>query len=368
MSRPETGGGGSTTRRPRRRHQGPVIQTHPGTHHQGGAGTGGNAGGQTGTGNHTGSGSGSGSGGSGGGGGGGGGISGAERRANAKENKAKRDAANRFIADARALQYQLNAMAVALGPHGFRHALNVQLAGVKLSQTQVENRLMKDYGERTGVLTKTAADNEKAAGSSTFMALSNRGRERANALSEAAAQGAGESDNLRAQSAALRNWNSNQNEANRTFYDTLTSINSSLTDLTVDTRTARANNVIEANSDRNQLWTDYYGHRSETLTNMSNVRGQMAEYYGLANEQVGGKGYKKKQTANARAAAALSRRSALNTGRAWHNPGVGKAIQNWQGAAAIEGQVSNSNIGSGISEKEIKAPEGASLRRWDQDQ
>lgn len=258
-------------------------------------------------------------------------------------------------------------MRIALGPRGFKRALDIQLHNTLVDQRQQDALLQRDYGERVKSLTGTAKDNEKAAASGTYAALSNRGRERANALSEAAAQGAGESDALRAQGAALRNWNANQSEVNRSFYDTLTSINSSLTDLTVDTRTARVNNVLEANSDRNQLWTDYYGHRSEALTQMGNIQGQMAEYYGLANEQVGNKGYKKKQRAAGRGSAASFRRASLNTGRAWRNPGVPSALRNWSGAAAVEGEITNNARGAEVSEREIKAPEGATLRRWDQE-
>lgn len=364
MSRPETGGGGSSKPKKPRTHVPTRPKPHGGGHHPNPGGGSGGGGGHHSSG---GSGGGGGSSSGGGGGGGGGGISGAERRANAKEAKAKRDAANRFLEQARVLRQQLNAMRIALGPRGFKRALNIQLHNIATDQRQQDALLQKDYGERVGSLKGTAKDNEKAAASGTYAALSNRGRERANALSEAAAQGAGESDALRAQGAALRNWNANQSEVNRSFYDTLTSINSSLTDLTVDTRTARVNNVLEANSDRNQLWTDYYGHRSEALTQMGNIQGQMAEYYGLANEQVGGKGYKKRQRAAGRASASSFRRASLNTGRSWHNPGVSSQLRNWSGAAAVEGEITNNARGSEVSEHEIKAPEGATLRRWDQE-
>jgi len=368
MSRPEAGGSSSGTSRPRRRRRnssggggGGIIHTTPrprssghGGGHSGGGGGGGGGGGR--------SGGGGGGGRSGGGGGGGGGISGAERRANAKEAEAKSKAAKRFVDQAKVLQNQLNAMRVALGPRGFKRALNIQLAGVRLQQRQQDAALRKDYHERVQSLEKVASDNQKAAGAGTFAALSNRGRERANAMSEVQAQGAGESDALRAQGAALRNWQSNQQETNRSFYDTLSSVNSSLTDLTVDTRTARMNNVVEANSDRNQLWTDYYGHRSETLTQMGNIRGQMAEYYGLANEQVSGKGYRKKQKGLGHSSASAFRRAALNTGRSWRNPGVSKNIRNWEGRNAFIGNQGSSH--EVVTEVPIKAPEGATLRNW----
>jgi hypothetical protein len=307
------------------------------------------------------------SGGSSGGGGGGGsssGISGAERRATARENKAKRDAANRFLEDARTLQRQINAMRVALGPRGLRRALDTQLRNVNVVSRQADTLLRKDYRERVGSLRGTAKDNAKDAADQTYANLSNRGRERANALSEATLQGAGESDLLRTQGMSLRNWNANQHETNRAFYDTLRSVNSSLTDLTVDTRTARVNNQVQANADRNQLWTDYYGNRAETLTQISNLYGEQANQYSSANEMVASGKTKKKRGGARNQMASFATKASTTSGMAWKNPGVKASIRNWEGAADIEGHLNNDVVSAGVSEIPAKKPEGATLRSW----
>ena len=101
-------------------------------------------------------------------------------------------------------------------------------------------------------------------------------------------QGAGESDVLQAQMMSLRNWQFNQTEANRSYYDTLRSLNSSLTDLNVDTKTALANNELQANADREAIWTNYHDRRSEAFTQLGNIRGQQADYYAEAEQMVKG--------------------------------------------------------------------------------
>jgi hypothetical protein len=97
---------------------------------------------------------------------------------------------------------------------------------------------------------------------------------------------------------SLRSWEANQGEVNRSFHDSQRSINAARLDLDIDTQTARANVVSEANADRGQLWNEYYAQNAESLTQLGNTLGQQAEYYGLAAEQGagigGGKGGKDK--------------------------------------------------------------------------
>ena len=60
-------------------------------------------------------------------------------------------------------------------------------------------------------------------------------------LAQAALQGAGETDTLRGQFMAVRNWDANQADVNRSYFDTTRSINSSLQDLNSDVRQQRVN-------------------------------------------------------------------------------------------------------------------------------
>lgn len=287
-----------------------------------------------------------------------------------RENEAKRKAAQKYRDQAKTLSQQIEALKIALGPKGFKNALDQKLANVMLNQRQQDSLLMEGYQKRVGTLAGAAKDNEKATADQSVAAVNNRGRERMNALSEAMLQGAGESDVLAAQQMSLRNWEANQSEVNRSFFDTLRSVNSSLTDLNVDTKGARVNNALEANADREQLWTNYYDQRSQTYTQMGNIRGQQAELYGLAHEAVGSKknqGDKKKQNQLSAASGSAFTQAALTSGQAWKNPGIDKGLMQWQGQGDFKGQLNTSRLINSQAESPAvtRKVEGATLRKWD---
>jgi hypothetical protein len=290
----------------------------------------------------------------------------AQRKADAAAAEAKRKAQQKWLDQAATIQQQIDALKIALGSKGLRAALGVQLRNVFRNEQADLLTQRKDYRQREGSLEKVAADNARAAGDQGFLNLANRGRERANALSEATLQGAGESDLLAAQGASLRNWNANQADQSRAFYDTLTSVNSSLTDLNVDTRTGLIGTAKQANADRAGLWTDYFGNRSEILTQLGNALGQQAEYYGLAQEAQSGKGIEDKQDAAAKLSGFYFDRAGYLSGKAWKDPGVPAYLRNWKGAGPITGQIDSTYHASAANQAstDLAKPEGATLRKW----
>jgi len=284
------------------------------------------------------------------------------RQQKADERAAQRRAAQRYISQAHTMEDQAAALRIALGKKGFRSRLNAQLANIEKAMRQTDQVLLSGYHERVGSLEQAKTDNEKAAAGQTNANLQNRIREQGNALSEAAANGAGESDLLRAQSMSLDNWQANQSEVNRSFFDTLSQVNSSMHDLNVDTRTSRVNNVMSANSDREQVWNSYYDRRSEALTQLGNTYGQIAEYYGLAKEQKAGTGGKQKHASHLSAGA--FRRASLASGQGYDSPGVPKKLMQWHGHRDFEGDLNNDRLAGATTEIAPKKPEGAGLRSW----
>lgn len=322
-------------------------------------------GGTGGTGKGGGQGSGSsGSGGSGGsGGGGGGGISGAEKRMNAKENAAKRKAAEKYRNQAKTLQQQADALKKALNG-GYSKALSERLANSLKVYKQQDDALLEGFGQRAEGLRGAAQDNEKARGQTGNANLLNRGRERASAVSEAMLQGSGESDLFKAQMMSLRNWSANQGEANRSFFDSLRSVNSSITDLNVDTKTARLNAESQLNNDRDQLYTQFYNQKSEAYTQLGNIAGQQAELYGLAKEQGSKKSGKDQKKYSNRSGDYFEAASDYAT-RVHKNPGNSAGIMNWRGQEEIEGYQNDSKFENAATNvKRAKKPEGAKLRSW----
>lgn len=288
----------------------------------------------------------------------------AQAKADRKEREAKQKSSQRYIKQADTLQKQADALRVALGKSGFKRALNIKLGNIGRVQGQADALLMKGFNERVSDLRGTALDNEKAAAQQSLAGLSNRGRERAQTVSEAMLQGAGETDLLRAQNMALSNWEANQAETNRNYFDSLRSVNTAIGDLNTDTRTARVNNAVQANADREGLWTTYYNQVSDAYTQIGNVKGQQAEYLGMANEQVSSKGVRKRQRRSADASGDYYRAASRTQGKAWKNPGVSSSLRNWAGAADERAEeFAQRPVGAQLFSAG-KAPEGATLRKW----
>lgn len=324
--------------------------------------------GPTGTGGSGGS-SGTGGGGSGTKGSGGGGgtdpYTAAIRAQNRKEAAAKHKAAQRYKKQAQVLQNQVGAIRYALSSKGFMHALQTRLANAGLVYRQQDQVLMDTYKTRVHSLEGAAEDNEKARAGQSVAALANRGRERANALSEVAAQGAGETDQLRAQGMSLRNWNANQNEVNRSYFDTLRSVNSSLNDLNADTKTGRTNLLSQLNADKDQLWTQYYNQRSDSYTQLGNIFGQQADLLSQAQEMQSTKKTRrqmKRKNLNSRDAFMSAAKASSS---AWQNPGIPASLMNWTGQEEFDGTNNQSLLANAQTVTATARPEGATLRSWE---
>lgn len=273
----------------------------------------------------------------------------------------KNKTAQRYLEEAQTLAGQAKALRAALGKKGFKSALKGQLANVKLGMHETDAELLRGFNDRVGSLEAVAADNEKASSSQTVANANNAARERANVLSEAMANGAGESDALRAQQMSLNNWQANQSEVNRNYFDTATSINSSLTDLETDTRSARVQNFIQAEADKNQLWSNYYDQRSETLTQLGNVQGQRAEYLGLANEARGGKKIRRRRKKAQDASEEAFMDAADEAGRSHESRDVPGRLTDWQGREPFRAAAPRTTF---LDTGPLAAPEGATLRKF----
>jgi hypothetical protein len=295
--------------------------------------------------------------------GGGGGANDPVQAAIDREKQYRADAANRYMKQAQILQIQAHKWKQILSKKGFRKALMTKLDNVSLDEKQSDDILMQGYDDRVGSLKNANDDNKKDASAKTNANLMNASRERANALSEASLQGAGETDMLRSQGMALRNWSANQNEVGRAFADTQTALNSSLNDLNVDTRQGRFNVALQANADREMLWSNYYDRRSEALTQLGNTMGQISEYYAMSNEQKKSKEAQNKEDKWRKNSKDVFGQLAKNTQKAWDDPGVSKNIRQWDGRGDFEGGLDNRQFGP--QDLSMKRPSGADLRKWE---
>ena len=229
---------------------------------------------------------------------------------------------------------------------GFAKAREQKLKNAFTLYAAQDKDLVNGYNSRMAGILKNRDDNEKSEVDASFANLSNRARESTDLLAQAASQGAGETDTLKTQLMAIRNWDANQADVNRSYFDTQRSINSSIADLNADTRTARMNLAVDALGDYDQIWTNYYNQRADAYTQMGNIH---ANPYSDSHDP--------KSTAYAGMAKEAS--------SAWKNPGVNKSLQNWKGSVQEqERKLNNSAYKGADTVNNIKRPEGSTLKKW----
>lgn len=240
----------------------------------------------------------------------------------------------------KALQQMLNT--------SFATARDTRLGNIDRIQGQQDAELLLGYGERRRTLAEVEKDNERAEADTSFANWINRARERSDILAEAAVQGAGESDNLRAQLMALRNWDANQGEINRAYYDTARSIQNTISDLNTDTRQARFSLFNQGSNDREQIWNAYYGQMADGYTQLGAIQSNPYSNQFKKNADAFGK-------------------AAQEAAKSWTNPGVPKEVREWTGeAASAADRLNNTQLAGASTNLAEKRPEGATLRRWTQ--
>lgn len=296
--------------------------------------------------------------------GGGGGYSprAAERRAVNRENAAKRKAGKRFLESAANLELQAKALRHALKTDFAKsrdqnltdvsQTLNSQVAQLKLGHSQRSQDFL------------AAADNTKQATASTAeQGFSNLTRERAESMSSILEQGAGETDALRARLIAARNWQANTHESNRSYFDSLQTVNQGINDLNIDTRNALSNAFSTSEAERDRLWQDFYNRRGETFTQLGNIKGQQADYYAQAKEM----GVKPKKGAE-KAAEKEMEKSWMDASKEAGKSYVQKKLPDWAGKfagqAKVQTKLTNTNLAAAIDLGEVKKAEGSTLKKW----
>jgi hypothetical protein len=275
----------------------------------------------------------------------------AQQKADAEKAKAQKEAKDRTIRENEATKALVDQQVQLSGAFGKQR--DTKLGNISTAFTNSDANLIKGYGQALGGLLSTAKDNDRSESDSTFQNISNAVRERADILAEIGNNGGGETDALRGQLAALRNYANNQNEVNRSFFDTLGSINRSITSLNVDTATSRNSLWNQAESDREAAWANYYNQQADTWTQITNI-----ENSNNNTDSDTSVAYKKTQSDSGKKAAEYAGSSYTKQG----NSGLGS----WDGKGDKEdrkltsvNQAATVNLGG-----PMKRAEGATLRKW----
>jgi hypothetical protein len=287
----------------------------------------------------------------------------AENRAVARANADKRKAGQRYLKQAGNLEAQAKALQRALSKE-FAKNRDVNLGNIGQRLTENLGMLKEDAKNRGGQLDDAAGNTAVATGQQENQSLSNMVRERSDAMSMLLEQGMGETDQMRAMLMSARNMNANQNEGNRSYFDTMQSINSSITDLNADTRTALANTYGEAESERARIWENYYSKRNQGFTQLGNIRGQQADAYANAREMGVNPG-KGKENAAQSGMTTNYENAATEAGKAYKEKALPDWMRNWEGTKLKEAKVQNTNLASAITIDKAEKADGAALRRWE---
>jgi hypothetical protein len=286
-----------------------------------------------------------------GGGGGQSAYNAAQAKADAAEAKAKKEAKDRSRRENEATRALVDQQIKLSGSFGRQR--DTKLKNVSSTYASGDSNLLKGYSQALGGLRSTAKDNDRSEADSTFQNVANAMRERQDVLGEISNNGGGETDLLRGQLAALRNYTNNQNEVNRSFFDTLNSINRSITSLNVDTTTSRNNLWNQAEADRESAWANYHNQQAETWTQITNIENANTNIASDSSEA-----YKKLQPDSGKKAAA-------HAGSSYAKKANTK-LDSWKGKGAAENRkLTSTNRAATVNlGGPMKRAEGATLRKW----
>lgn len=198
--------------------------------------------------------------------GGGGGDGGAAARAAAAEAKAKKAAKDQARKENENTQKIIDALLGGLA--GYAKGRDTQISNAQLVLERTLRGIGANYAATVGDYEETLDLNEQDEAGKSATAVQNRARERMSLLEQAAAQGAGETDQLRAQLQAFQNYDANALEIARAFYDTQRAVNSQIAGANAQAENARRNAALQQQEQIGQAWDNYYKNYSDTWTNI----------------------------------------------------------------------------------------------------
>ena len=236
----------------------------------------------------------------------------------------------------------------------FGAARDTKLGNIAQALTESDTLLIDNYLQGIGSLKGLLTDNDKAESDASFQNISNAVRERQDLVEQTMAQGAGETDLLRTQLQALRNYGENQSDVNRSFFDSLRNVNNAIGSLNSDTLTGRSNIYRQAEQDRESSWANYYNQLADTWTQIYNIENSNSNV-NSATSVAYQAGYTNAADEAAKAAGMSYKRNALPTDLAqWSGRGEEekRALNSSSRAATV-------NLGA-----PMKKPEGSTLRKW----
>ncbi|QYC53812.1 hypothetical protein SEA_EUGENEKRABS_42 [Microbacterium phage EugeneKrabs] len=198
-------------------------------------------------------------------GGGGGNISAAEAsaRKQGKDRTARENAATQGILDA-----------LFKSIAGYEAGRDTQLKNADDALARALDGILGNYNMAMGDYEESNAANASDYDAKTAANVANRARERMSLLQQAASQGAGETDQLRAQVQAFLNANANQLELDTARSDTERSILSQIANANSQAESQRRSAWNQNQEARGSAMNEFYKNYSDTMTNAQRVAAQ----------------------------------------------------------------------------------------------
>ena len=190
----------------------------------------------------------------------------AKAEADAKEAAAKKAGKDQTAKENAATQAIINSLLGSL--KGYEGGRDLQIKNANNALEQILRGILSGYNIALKDYNDTALRNDQDYDTKTAAIVSNRARERTALLQEAASQGAGETDQLRAQLQAFVNAFNNQLEADTNRADTERDINSKIAGLNSQTESQRRSAWQQNQEAITSAWNEYYKNYSDTFTNV----------------------------------------------------------------------------------------------------
>lgn len=240
---------------------------------------------------------------------------------------------------------------------GYASGRDTQIKNANTSLEAALAGILSNYTKTVADYQKTGEANEQDEASKSAANLTNRARERTSLLEMAASQGAGETDQLRAQIQAFNNADANQLEISRSFFDTERSINSQIAGANNQAETSRRSADNQAQEAITNAWSEFWKNESDVYTNVQRTAAQNSnidsDYSTGFNPNFGGMSQQD-----------LISKATANVGRVRETETRDeKFFSEWDGKqGARRRRLNSANQAAAVTIAAPKAAEGATLR------
>ena len=157
---------------------------------------------------------------------------------------------------------------------GFGRGKDQLVANANKSLDDQLLNILQNYTGNLADYNKTADSNDQDQSAKTAANVTNRARERMSLLQNAASQGAGETDQLRAQIQAFLNADANQQEVDRAYTDTNRSIASQIAGANSQAETQRRSAWAQNQEAIGKATNDWYKNLQDVWTNIQRTAAQ----------------------------------------------------------------------------------------------